>query len=68
VHEVGEQCSKCHSGTRKLFRPARAERGIGNGNFAIGVDIAASSGEFVEAQQAVARGVRKALLMLAEAK
>jgi hypothetical protein len=66
--DIAEQCSKCHSGTRTPFRTKREELGIGNGNLVLGVDIAASSDEAKEVQQAVATGVRKALLILAEAK
>jgi hypothetical protein len=68
AHEAGEGCSRCHAGTRKWFRPKREELGIGNGNFAAGVDFAPTSPEAMEAQQNVATGVRKALLILAEAK
>ena len=66
--EIGEQCSKCHSGTRTPFRNQREALGIGNGNFVLGVDVAASSEDAKVVQQAVATGVRKALLILAEAK
>lgn len=64
AHEWGETCSTCHSGMRRRFRQQRADLGLGNGNFALDLDVTATSPDQRELQQAVASGIRRALLIL----
>ena len=60
-------CSQCHAGTQRIFREKRFELGIGNGYFSVGHDVKAIEGPR-ESLEAVAAAIRKAVLILSEAK
>lgn len=60
-------CTLCHAGNERLFREKRLEFGIGNGYFAVGLDVKAPEGPR-ESFQAAARAIRLAVLILSEAK
>lgn len=60
-------CSQCHAGTERQFREKRLELGMGNGYFAVGLDVEATEGP-VESLKAAAAAIRQAVLILAEAK
>jgi len=60
-------CSQCHAGTQRTFREKRLEFGIGNGYFAVGHDLHAPA-EPKESFAAAAQAIRKAVLILSEAK
>ncbi len=68
ANEITESCTRCHAGVQRPFRIAREKAGLGNGNFAAGLDFDITSEEAKDVQQVVATGVRKALLILGEAK
>jgi Na+-translocating ferredoxin:NAD+ oxidoreductase RnfG subunit len=68
AHETVESCSKCHSGMRRQFRAKREDLGLGNGNFVLDLDVTPTADDARGVQQAVATGVRKALLILSEAR
>jgi len=60
-------CSQCHAGTQRTFREKRLEFGIGNGYFAVGHDLHAPA-EPKESFAAAAAAIRKAVLILSEAR
>jgi len=60
-------CSQCHAGTERLFREKRLEFGMGNGYFALGLDVQAPEGP-KESFEAAAKAIRLAVLILSEAK
>jgi len=60
-------CSQCHAGTQRTFREKRAELGIGNGYFVVGHDLHAPA-EPKASFEAAAAAIRKAVLILSEAK
>ena len=63
-----DRCSRCHGAYRRTFREARLDRGIGNGHFSTKVDVAVPEKAVEASYQAVATGVKKALLLAAEAR
>lgn len=58
-------CTLCHAGNARIFREKRLELGIGNGYFAVGLDVKVAEGPR-ESFQAVAAAIRKAVLILTE--
>jgi ribosomal protein L44E len=60
-------CTLCHAGNARLFREKRLELGIGNGYFSVGHDVKVAEGPR-ESFEAVAGAIRKAVLILNEAK
>ena len=63
-----DRCSRCHGAYRRTFREARLEREVGNGHFSTKVDVAVPEKAHEASYQAVAAGVKKALLIAAEAR
>lgn len=57
-------CAKCHGSFRKAFQERRQALQIGNGYFKVGHDVVAAKKGAEAASQAVATGVKKALLIL----
>lgn len=62
-----ESCSRCHAGTQRNFRNQRNSAGIGNGYFAVEHDVFAPPGPR-DAYAAIAAAVRRAALVLTEAR
>lgn len=62
------RCAKCHGASRRAFRESRLENGIGNGYFSTRLDVTAPEKGLEPLTQAVATGIRKAILLSAEAK
>lgn len=61
-------CGKCHGSIRGHFREGRAARGVGNGFFSTKLEIAVPDPKLEASYQAVATGVRKAILLATEAR
>lgn len=61
-------CGKCHGGLRGFFRDGRTTHNIGNGYFSTRLEVAVPDAKLEAACQAVATGVRKAILLASEAK
>lgn len=57
-------CNKCHGSFRKAFKDRRQALQIGDGYFQVGHDVLPAKKGADAASQAVAAGVRKALLIL----
>lgn len=69
IHQLETNvCSKCHGSSRRPFRERRTELGIGDGYFEPGLDVAPASPEMETSYRALLRGVRRAVLILSEAK
>jgi hypothetical protein len=63
-----DRCAKCHGAYRREFREARVERGLGNGFFSTKLEVAIPEKPLEPSYQAVATGIRKAVLLASEAK
>ncbi|HZE97677.1 MAG TPA: hypothetical protein VE981_11670 [Planctomycetota bacterium] len=61
-------CGKCHGPLRGFFRDARVTHAIGNGYFSTKLEVAMADAKLDAAYQAVATGIRKAILLATEAK
>jgi hypothetical protein len=61
-------CAKCHGAYRRRLRDARPAVNLGNGIFSTQVEVVVPDAGLDAAAQAVATGIRKAVLLLAEAK
>jgi len=61
-------CGKCHGPLRGLFRDGRTSHNIGNGYFSTKLEVAVPDPKLEASYQAVAAGVRKAILIATEAK
>jgi hypothetical protein len=61
-------CGKCHGPLRGLFRDGRTSHNIGNGYFSTKLEVAIPDPKLEASYQAVAAGVRKAILIATEAK
>jgi hypothetical protein len=61
-------CGKCHGPLRGFFREGRTSHNIGNGYFSTRLEVAVPDAKLEAACQAVATGVRKAILLATEAK
>ena len=62
------RCAKCHGPNRGTFRDGRNSHGIGNGYFSTKLEVALPDPKLEASYQAVATGVRKAILLASEAK
>jgi hypothetical protein len=62
------RCAKCHGPHRGAFRDGRNSHGIGNGYFSTKLEVALPDPKLEASYQAVATGVRKAILLATEAK
>jgi hypothetical protein len=62
------RCAKCHGPNRGTFRDGRSSHGIGNGYFSTKLEVALPDPKLEASYQAVATGVRKAILLASEAK
>jgi hypothetical protein len=62
------RCAKCHGAYRLSFKEARFTHQLGNGYFSTRLEVAAPDPKLEASYQAVATGVRKALLLLSEAR
>ena len=63
-----QRCAKCHGAYRLSFKEARFTHQLGNGYFSTRLEIAMPDPKLEVSYQAVAAGIRKALLLMAEAK
>ncbi len=63
-----EQCNKCHAWSRSRFSAERVKLGIGNGYFVVGHEISAPSSGPKESFQSIATTVRRAVLIVTQAK
>lgn len=61
-------CGKCHGPLRGFFREGRLSHNIGNGYFSTKLEVAMPDSKLEASYQAVATGVRKAILLASEAK
>lgn len=61
-------CGKCHGSFSRVFREERAKKKLGNGYFILDHDVHAPLAAPPETAQAVATAVKKALLLMSEAK
>src|SRR5260221_5336461 len=61
-------CGKCHGPLRGFFRDGRTTHNIGNGYFSTKLEVAVPDPKLEASYQAVAAGVRKAILIATEAK
>ena len=61
-------CGKCHGSVRGFFREGRGTHNIGNGYFSTKLEVAVPDAKLEASCQAVATGVRKAILLAHEAK
>lgn len=62
------RCAKCHGGYRRTFRDGRVAQNIGNGYFSTKLEVAVPDAKLDASYQAVATGIRKAILLATEAK
>ncbi len=62
------RCAKCHGPFRGAFRDGRSSHAVGNGYFSTKLEVAIPDPKLEAAYQAVATGVRKAILLATEAK
>ncbi len=62
------RCSRCHGSYRRYFRDERFKHGLGNGYFTTKVDVVVPDPKLEASYQAVATGIRKAILLAAEAR
>ncbi len=63
-----QRCAKCHGAYRLSFREARFSHQLGNGYFSTKLEVAMPDPRLEASYQAVATGIRKALLLLSEAR
>jgi hypothetical protein len=63
-----QRCAKCHGSYRRAFREARFEKNVGNGYFSTKLEVAVPDPKLEASYQAVATGIRKAILLAAEMK
>ncbi len=68
LQAISTGCAGCHGQFARLFRPERAKRGIGDGYFRVGFDVLAEPGADPKLTDAIAAGVRRALVLLSNAK
>ncbi|HLY73336.1 MAG TPA: hypothetical protein VKU80_04390 [Planctomycetota bacterium] len=61
-------CGKCHGPLRGFFRDGRTSHNIGNGYFSTKLEVAVPDPKLEASYQAVASGVRRAILIATEAK
>jgi hypothetical protein len=61
-------CAKCHASYRMEFRSEREKRSMGNGYFSTKLEVASPDPKLEASYQAVATGIRKAILLATEAK
>lgn len=61
-------CSRCHASNQRAFKEQRAKHGIGNGWFEPGLDVSTPDPAKDEAFHAILKEIRKAVLVLAEAR
>jgi hypothetical protein len=62
------RCARCHGAYRLAFKEARFTHQLGNGYFSTKLEVAMPDPRLEASYQAVATGIRKALLLLTEAK
>ena len=63
-----QRCAKCHGSYRRAFREARFEKNVGNGYFSTKLEVAVPDPKLEPSYQAVATGIKKAILLAAEMK
>jgi hypothetical protein len=66
--QIDSGCAKCHGPLRGFFREGRTSHNIGNGYFSTKLEVAVPDAKLESDYQAVATGVRKAILIATEAK
>jgi len=66
--QIDSNCAKCHGPLRGFFREGRTGHNIGNGYFSTKLEVAVPDSKLEASYQAVATGVRKAILLATEAK
>jgi len=62
------RCAKCHGAYRRTFRDGRLAKDLGNGYFSTKLEVAVPEVKLEASYQAVATGIRKAILLATEAK
>jgi hypothetical protein len=62
------RCAKCHGAYRRTFRDGRLAKDLGNGYFSTKLEVAVPEAKLETSYQAVATGIRKAILLATEAK
>lgn len=62
------RCARCHGAYRLSFKEARFTHQLGNGYFSTRLEVAMPDPKLEASYQAVASGIRKAILLLSEAK
>jgi hypothetical protein len=62
------RCAKCHGAYRRTFRDGRLAKDLGNGYFSTKLEVAVPESKLENSYQAVATGIRKAILLATEAK
>lgn len=65
---LSSSCGACHGSYIRLLRPERAKRSIGDGYFRVGFDVLAEPGADPKLQEAIAAGVRRALVLLSQSR
>ncbi len=63
-----QRCAKCHGAYRLSFKEARFAHQLGNGYFSTRLEVAMPDPRLEASYQAVASGIRKAVLIMSEAK
>jgi hypothetical protein len=63
-----QRCAKCHAAYRRSFRDGRLAQSLGNGYFSTKLEVAMPEPKLEASYQAVATGIRKAILLATEAK
>jgi len=63
-----QRCAKCHGSYRRTFREARFEKNVGNGYFSTKLEVAVPDPRLEASYQAVATGIKKAILLATEMK
>jgi hypothetical protein len=61
-------CARCHASYRIEFRGEREKRNLGNGYFSTKLEVGMPDPKLEASYQAVANGIRKAILLATEAK
>ena len=62
------RCAKCHGAYRRTFRDGRLAKDLGNGYFSTKLEVAVPESKLETSYQAMATGIRKAILLATEAK
>lgn len=62
------RCAKCHGAYRRTFRDGRLDKSLGNGYFSTKLEVAIPDPKLEASYQAVATGIRKAVLLATEAR